>query len=1055
MPTITGTNGNDNLVGTSGADTIYPLHGQDVVDGLGDSDTLVIDYSSAQFDPFAGAAVIFLESIVTSSGGSFSGIIRVINGAHSVSFSNIEHLEVTLDSYFDTFNLDGAALAQGATISLDGGGRTDTLIANLSALASVDMQVGPAGITASFGTIVSFEEFRLTLTNGADTVTTGAGNDTLIGNGGDDVLNGGGGNDTLSGGTGTNTLNAGDGLDSIASSGIDAVDGGADFDRWTGNYAASTTDLIFTRDKAAGTGALSNGTSLIGVERIVALTTGSGNDVFTFGAPEGFILAAGGGEDTLNLTGNASFGVVSADGASAFAGTLDTDTFSGIEHLNFIAGAESGTLSVDAAPLLAGATLSVDGGAGSDRLALDLTDFGAITFIVAPDGTLTTNVPASITNFETYEINSGAGNDMITTSGGADVIRGGGGTDVLNAGGGNDLLDGGGGTDSMTGGFGDDIYVVDDMGDSVVENAGQGFDEVQTTLASYSLVGTSIENLTGIGSVDQLLVGNSGVNRISGGGGNDVLDGGVGADTMEGGSGNDIYSVDNAGDVVTEFLGQGNDRVFASVSYQLDNFAEVELLSVADQSGTTAQDLIGSNWRQTIFGNDGVNSLEGRGDNDMLWGLAGDDVLDGGGGNDVTIGGAGNDIHLVEGANDAVLEGVGEGNDRVLANGSFRLGIGSEVELISAAYQAFDFTLNLAGNEFAQSILGNEGSNSLEGLGGNDHLWGIGGSDVLDGGSGDDVMIGADGNDTYAVDSFNDVIIDGAGQGSDRVLAYGSYRLAANAEIELISIGNQSGNAAVDLMGNGFDQIIIGNNGVNVLEGLGGNDTLSAFSGDDILDGGTGNDIARGGAGNDTYAVDSALDQLVEGIGQGSDRLYASASYALGGGVEVELVSVANQSTIDAIDLTGNEFGQVLFGNDGLNTLSGGGGNDTLWGLGGNDLLDGGTGTDNLVGGNGEDVFRFTAAVNASNADTIFGYAAADDVIHLHDAVFTGLALGSLNANAFVTGTAAQDADDRIIYDSATGNLFFDADGNGSGAAVLFATLQGAPAITASEFVVI
>ena len=86
---------------------------------------------------------------------------------------------------------------------------------------------------------------------------------------------------------------------------------------------------------------------------------------------------------------------------------------------------------------------------------------------------------------------------------------------------------------------------------------------------------------------------------------------------------------------------------------------------------------------------------------------------------------------------------------------------------------------------------------------------------------------------------------------------------------------------------------------------------------------------------------------------------------------------------------------------------------------------------------------------------TIVDFAAGTDKIALDDAVFTGLGLGALTASAFVTGTAAGDADDRIIYDSATGQLYFDADGNGAGAAILFATLQGAPALTASDFLVI
>ena len=63
----------------------------------------------------------------------------------------------------------------------------------------------------------------------------------------------------------------------------------------------------------------------------------------------------------------------------------------------------------------------------------------------------------------------------------------------------------------------------------------------------------------------------------------------------------------------------------------------------------------------------------------------------------------------------------------------------------------------------------------------------------------------------------------------------------------------------------------------------------------------------------------------------------------------------------------------------------------------------------------------------------------------LDDAVFTGLGLGTLGAGAFRTGSAAQDADDRIVYNQATGQLFFDADGNGAGAQVLFALVAGTP----------
>ena len=103
------------------------------------------------------------------------------------------------------------------------------------------------------------------------------------------------------------------------------------------------------------------------------------------------------------------------------------------------------------------------------------------------------------------------------------------------------------------------------------------------------------------------------------------------------------------------------------------------------------------------------------------------------------------------------------------------------------------------------------------------------------------------------------------------------------------------------------------------------------------------------------------------------------------------------------------------------------------------------------AGQGGADTFAFTTALGAGNVDTIVDFD-GDDIIALDNAVFTGLADGALDPNAFVVGTAAHDADDRIIYDNATGNLYFDADGSGTGsAAVLFAMLQNGRVLTAKR----
>jgi Ca2+-binding RTX toxin-like protein len=153
----------------------------------------------------------------------------------------------------------------------------------------------------------------------------------------------------------------------------------------------------------------------------------------------------------------------------------------------------------------------------------------------------------------------------------------------------------------------------------------------------------------------------------------------------------------------------------------------------------------------------------------------------------------------------------------------------------------------------------------------------------------------------------------------------------------------------------------------------------------------------------------------------------------------------------DAIDGTGNGLANIITGDAAINVLKG---------LGGNDRLNGGHGNDRLEGGASNDVFVFNTALNAvTNVDTVADFtnvSGNDDTIWLDNAVFANLgAVGTLNAGFFRTGSAAADANDYLVYNQATGALLYDADGNGAGAAVQFATLASKPALTAGDFVVI
>jgi Ca2+-binding RTX toxin-like protein len=181
--------------------------------------------------------------------------------------------------------------------------------------------------------------------------------------------------------------------------------------------------------------------------------------------------------------------------------------------------------------------------------------------------------------------------------------------------------------------------------------------------------------------------------------------------------------------------------------------------------------------------------------------------------------------------------------------------------------------------------------------------------------------------------------------------------------------------------------------------------------------------------------VDFVTDKVTEAANGGVDTVNTAVSYTLQAGSSVELLRT---DTTAAVTLVGNERGQTIEGNAAGNGLYGKAGNDTLTGGGGNDL------------------FLFDTTLNATtNVDTITDFNAAQDTIRLDNAVFTALTTaGTLAAGAFNTGAATQ-ADDRIIYNTATGALIYDFNGSANGGGVKFATLIGAPALSAADFVIV
>jgi len=313
----------------------------------------------------------------------------------------------------------------------------------------------------------------------------------------------------------------------------------------------------------------------------------------------------------------------------------------------------------------------------------------------------------------------------------------------------------------------------------------------------------------------------------------------------------------------------------------------------------------------------------------------------------------------------------------------------------------------LYGNYSANEIVGNDGANRLAG---NNDLGQFRDDEV-------DILIGGGGDDVYSLRSgINgqsptalDIVIEYANGGRDEVETNFSYTLPDNVE-DLSGSGR--------LIGNDLDNIINGAGGADILDGRGGADTL------------------RGSSGNDAYFVDNVGDTVAENANGGTDIVFiADIDYILPANFERGMA--LSISSTQGFNLIGNDLANELTGNNGANWLDGKLGRDVLYGYG------------------GADTFAFTTLVDGPNFDLWIGFEVGIDKIALDDAVFTGLVAGSLPASAFATGRFASDADDRILYEAETGNLFFDRDGTGPLEAQLFAQIHDRLSLSASDFVVI
>ena len=815
-----------------------------------------LDSGAANIQSSGGSGTTFnvdTTSDYASVGSAYSMVVGTVGGDHILIGAGAK--SVMAGSGNDIIVV-GAQSTAGTMLSINGGDGADIMVGgagneiyyvdNINDKVTEAVNGGTDRVIASVDYILDQNVETLTLTGTAE---TGVGNELdniITGSTGGNVLYGGAGNDTLQGLGGADRLEGGDGIDralyksSAASVVIDlaagtAHGGDAEGDALVGieNVYGSSFDDTIRGDAARNViwGADGNDT-LVGRNGNDFLEGGAGDDLLNGGIGAD-ALVGGDGVDTATYADAAVSVTVSLATGKGTAGEATSDVLSEIENLtgSRFNDALTGDANINILEGGAGAD-KLDGGAGADTASYAGADNGVTANLATGSGG---GGDAQGDTYVGIENLTGSrwgdvliGNDannLIAAGGGDDMLKGGIGNDKLFGEGGDDTLDGGTGADAMFGSVGNDLYLVDNVGDVVVEDAGSDVDGVVSTLASYHLV-DNVENLmlsgpakSGQGnSLDNAIVGTNGANVLSGEagndtiegrGGNDILGGGTGADQLDGGAGIDTANYSTASVGLT-----------------------VSMETATDNTGDAVGDVF-----------IGIENLTGSAFNDRLVGDSQANVLDGGGGADILEGGAGGDTYIVDRTDDVVKEkGTDTAVDTVLTSIKDYKLIGdgaaadapSNIEKVALLAGA----VSASGDLGANTMVGNDAANTLSGLAGNDVLRGGAGDDVLEGGEGADQLAGDGGIDTASY-----------AHATEGVKASLSGSFTNEGELE-----GDTYRSVENLLGSDF---------ADTLGGAGGANTIDGGAGDDTLLGGGGNDILRGGRGGDTMRGEDGDDQLI------------------------------------------------------------------------------------------------------------------------------------------------------------------------------------------------
>ncbi len=1096
-----GTEDSDTLFGTPGDDTIDALGGDDIVYGLAGDDLILggsgNDFLNGEDDNDTVEGGIGDDQI---SGGEGDDILSGQAGSDNISGDAGEDQISGGDGFDQLFGDAGNDIVEGgADDDILAGGDGDD---HLSGQAGDDSLAGGAG------------DDDLDGGEGVDALTDFAGSNSFSGGLGGDFITAGSsdGPQTIDGGGGddiirhyyrssASTITTGLGTDTIeiahADVGTEAITV-TDFTTGTGGdkFQLSGDDGSLL-SLLSGWDGSSNpfGTSgFLRLEQDGADTLLQWDQDGTAGGSNWETLAVFENTDADDFTGANFVPGYDPDG-SAPAGETITGTNDGEVLTGTIGSDTINALGGDDTVFgLAGAD-QIDGGDGLDQLHGD-----------ADDDVISGGNDDDL-------LSGGTGNDQLFGQAGNDNLFGDDGDNSMSGGDGDDSLSDLGGTNSFAGGIGSDFILAGSADGAQTIDGGDGNDTIRhyyRAFASTITTGSGIDTIelahadvgTAAITVTDFTPGSGGDRVQLSGDDGSLLSLLSGWDGSSNPFGSGFLRLEQSGtDTLLQWDQDGADggsnwqTLMVFQNTDADDFTAANFLpgygpDGGDPAGETITGTEGDDNLTGTVGGDTINALGGA---DFVSGGSGVDQINGGDGSDQAYGEGGDDV--INGGNDDDLLSGGDGNDQLFGQA------GND---------------NLSGDDGNDQLSGGDGDDGLSDFSGTNSFAGGNGSDFIAAGSADGVQTidGGDGDDTirHYYRSSASTITTGAGSdtielahadvggetivvtdftpgsGGDKVqlsgddgsllsllsgwdgnsnpFGSGFFRLQQNGADTLFQ-WDQDGAAG----GSNWETLAVFENTdaddfteANFVPGYGpggdepAGETITGTEDDDILIGTVGADIISALGGSDFVGGGSGSDQISGG--SGFDQLYGDGGNdVITGGDGDDLMSGGDGND----DLSGQAGNDNLFGDNGDDALSGGDSDDHLEGADGDDILLGGLGSDTLSGGLGSDVLTGGGGADAFNfqsasdgADEVTDFVSGTDHILVSASGFGGgLAPGGSVSLVSGSDPVASDGGGVFLYDTDNGQLLWDADGNGSGAAELVATFTGAPPLMPSDFFVV